>query len=286
LVNSKWYFPPERSYHYLQEGWCWYRRGWAGLYQQYFPWVEVPAELAKLMSVRTETTALTAFEGNTENNNGLSPEWTASMIAVGVGVIDVLPQVPYDRNAISKHNSIAHVASENSKLMETLKGPKNPKATPEAYLKYCREVDSHRKACLMRMQQVLVPSDHIYPSMNKILIFMAQSVKRASTFLPHLTWNPHVANPETYEMTSFAQHMLRQAIDIKYQRHIVCEARHWQMTHYGAQDCHAMTNVDMHYSAIYHGLSQSGKSFMVKDATVQPPGCFCHLFTRFVFSRR
>ncbi len=50
--------------------------------------------------------------------------------------------------------------------------------------------------------------------------------------------------------------MLRQAIDIKISRHIVCEARHWQMTHYGAQDCHSMMNVDMHYCAIYHGMSQ------------------------------
>jgi hypothetical protein len=113
--------------------------------------------------------------------------------------------------------------------------------------------------------------------MQKILTFMAQSVKRAGTYLPHVTWNPRQANLKTHELTSFAQHMMRQAMDVKYHRHIVCEARHWQMTHYGAQDCHSMFNVDMHYSVIYHGVSQSGKSFMVKDATVgipsPPPIC-------------
>ena len=72
-----------------------------------------------------------------------------------------------------------------------------------------------------------------------------------------------------FDITSFGQYMLKNAIDIKVNRHIVCEAKHWQMTHFGAMDCHSMIGVDMHYSAIYHGISQTGKSFMVKDATVK-----------------
>jgi hypothetical protein len=115
----------------------------------------------------------------------------------------------------------------------------------------------------------MTTTGHIYPSLKTILGWVSQNVKRAGTYLHHLTWNPRLVAPEMQDMTSFAQYMLKQAIDVKVNRHIVCEARHWQMTHYGAQDCHSMIGVDMHYNAIYHGLSQTGKSFMVKDATVK-----------------
>jgi hypothetical protein len=68
LISSKWYFPPQRSYLYMQEGWTWYRRSYAGLHMQYFPWVKVPDAIAKLAATRTESTALTLYEGDNDDN--------------------------------------------------------------------------------------------------------------------------------------------------------------------------------------------------------------------------
>jgi hypothetical protein len=155
VVNSKWYFPPLRSYHYPQEGWTWARRGFAGLHAQYFPWVRVPEALARIASVRTESSALTLYEGDNDNNV-LSRNWTRAMVVEGQGIRRVLPHVPYDPNALEKHNAIFQVATENRKILETLKGPADPKANPAEYAVFCKEMEMHRKACFMRLQQARI----------------------------------------------------------------------------------------------------------------------------------
>lgn len=64
--------------------------------------------------------------------------------------------------------------------------------------------------------------------------------------------------------------MLREALDVRWHRHIVSQIRHWQIVHHGAMDCYRTgDDVDIHISGIFHGMSQTGKSFLVKDATVK-----------------
>lgn len=266
-VNPDWYFPPRDSWWMLQEGWVWARRGYAGLSSQYFPWTKIPEPLLKLTALRTESNALTAYEGNSANNV-LACNYTEAMIAQGIGILTPLPIVPYDPHAMNRHNAIFQVASENSRVMQQIKGPRDPENQREAYAAYCREMEEHRNACMMRMQHVLVPTSHIPPSMKHVLTWMSQNVRKVSTHLPMITMDPYNATPETLEMDPFAHFMLREALDIRYARHVAVEVRHWQMTHWGAMDCYSSANLPLHYSVIYHGPSQTGKSFMVKDATI------------------
>jgi hypothetical protein len=262
---ERWYFDPKRSYHYLMEGWTWARNGKYGLESQYFPWVPIPEALLKHMVVRTVSNALTRYDG-ANAQNVLSNEYTAMSVIEGVGRPEVLPSRFYDPNQILRKNAIFQVASENARLMGTIKGPRDPELETKAYDLYCLAMREYREACLMRMQQVLVPSTHIYPSMNAILTWMAQEVNKVSVYLPMWTMDPDDADPEMLPLDGFACYIIRQAQTVKHVFFLADRVDRWILVHHGAQDCHATTNVDMHLSAIFHGLSQAGKSWMVKLA--------------------
>lgn len=266
--HNRWFVPPEDSYHYRLDAIPWAKNGYAGLYAQYFPWVHVPDQLLRMAALRASGNSLAIYEADGDRNM-VSVNWTAAMIRDGIGVIMPLPIVPYDPNAMVRHSAIIQMAEENGRMMSTLTGPRDPKSQKIEYAEYCKQLKEYRAAFMMRALQVLTPTAHINVSTQIILTYMAREVRRVSTYLPHYDWNPDDFIPEMWEMDSFAQFMIREALDIGYARHVVGPARAWQTTHYGVQDCHSTTNVDMHYSVIFHGPPEAGKSFVVKDATVK-----------------
>lgn len=266
--HNRWFLPPQDSYHYLMGTVPWAKRGAAGLFQQYFPWVKVPDQLLRLAAIRGASSTLAIYDGG-DNRNILSNDWTRAMIRDGVGVITPLPVIPYDACANVRHSAIVQMASENGRLAETIKGPRDPLAQLPEYRVYCDELKEFREACMMRALQVMTPTAHINEPFKVILTWMGREVRRVGTFLPHYDMDPSNSVPEMLELDSFANFMIREALDVKHFRHIVSPIRHWQMSHYGAQDCHSTTKVDMHYSAIYHGPSQSSKSYTLKDSTVR-----------------
>ncbi len=264
----RWYFPPQDTYHYLQEIWTWHRNGKAGLGNQYWPWINVPDSMLRLTAVRNESNALTLYEGATETNV-LSRDYTELCLIPGRGVVVPLPDMPYDPHAMQRQSAIFQVATENRQVLANIVAPRDPESMPNEYRAFCDAMHEMRGACLMRMQQILVPTAHVAPSFKLLLTFMAQKVRKVGTFLPHYTMDPSVACPVVRPMDCFCQYMIREALYVRYFRFIVAEIRHWQITHHGSMDAYSLFGVDMHYSAIYYGLSQGGKSFFAKDATVK-----------------
>ena len=264
----RWFFPPDDTYHYLQEIWTWHRNSKAGLKYQYWPWINVPDSMLRLTAVRNESNALTLYEGAGETNV-LAREYTDLCLIPGRGVVTPLPDMPYDPHAMQRLSAIFQVATENRQVLAGIVAPRDPEANPLDYRAYCDAMSEMRGACLMRMQQILVPTAHVAPSFKLILTFMAQKVRKVGTFLPHYTMDPTLACPIVLPMDCFCQYMIREALYVRYFRFVAAEIRHWQITHHGSKDAYSLFGVDMHYSAIYYGLSQGGKSFFAKDATVK-----------------
>jgi len=267
-ANIVWRFPSTQSYQWTREGWIWNRNGYAGLRHQYMPWVKVPDALLQITAIRNEDNALTVYRQHGNGDNDLAPDFTRQMMMDGIGMKVPLPVMPYDPNALRKHNAIFVVARENKELMDRVLCPENAQHSPVAYEEYCNLMDQYRLACLSRMRQILVTEAHISPPMKKIMEYMGTKVTKVGWQLNMFAMNPDDDEPEMLEMDPFAHYMAAEALVVKHGRMIAADVRHWQMTHYGAQDCHSMTN-EMHYSAIYHGLSQSSKSFTTKDATLK-----------------
>lgn len=261
-----WFMTPDKSYWYLQEAWTYYRNGRAGLMLQYFPWVEIPDTLMKLTAVRTETNEMTRYDR--DDKNGIAKEFTKAMIVQGLGEREPLPVIPYDPYAMTRKNVIFCMSQENSAIMGEIRCPIDPEANPAAYSDFCSAMEINREACLMRMRQVLIPSKHVPETVNEILKFMGKEVRKVGVFLPMFTMDPSDTSPDVYPLDPFAHYMARQAMHVKHHLHVVSETRHWQFVHHGAQDCHATQGVSVHVSAIYHGPPMTGKSYMVKSATV------------------
>jgi len=205
---ERWYFEPERSYHYLVAGFVWARYGHAGLESQYFPWFNVPKPLLKSTVMRTPSNALVRYE----KSNGaclMAPDYADAMIIPELGRPEVLPNKFYDSNVISRRSAIRQVTMENSKMMATLCAPSDPMNEPKPYDLYCRTLREYREACLTHMRNVLKPSAHVYPSMNIILTWMANEMRRVSVPLPHYTLDPYDVHPATWPLDGFANHMIR-----------------------------------------------------------------------------
>lgn len=260
-------FPSHQSYQWTRQGWVWNRNGYAGLCRQYMPWVEVPDALLQITALRNEENALTVYRQDVGEDD-IAPEFTRQMMMNGIGMKVPLPIMVYDPNAMRKHNAIFVVARENKQLMGKLMCPEDPVGAPEAYSEFCGMLQRYRMACLSRMRHILKPDAHISPPMRAIMEYMGTKVTKVGWQLSMFSMDPEDENPVLLEMDPFAHYMAKEAIEVKHMRHVAAPVRHWQMTRYGAQDCHSMTN-DMHYCAIYHGLSQSSKSFTTKDATLK-----------------
>jgi len=158
-----------------------------------------------------------------------------------------------DENAESDENALAK--------------KKQPPVVVNEYTAYCKQMQQYREACCMRMQLVLKPDEtRIYPSMNVILNWMGTDMKKVGVPLELYTIDPHDPEPATYPLDPFACYMARLGQQVKHFRLISDRIDRWIIVHFGAQDCHSTSKVDIHVSAIFHGLSQAGKSFLVKDA--------------------
>lgn len=264
----RWYFPPQDTYHYTLEAWTYNRPGKAGLKNQYWPWITVPESMLRLTAVRTENNALTLYEGQTVTNV-LGATYTEMCMIPGRGVVMPLPDMPYDPHAMQRQSAIFQVASENRLVLSTIVAPRDPETMHDAYRKYCDQMTEMRAACLMRMQQILVPTAHLAPAFKLILMFMAQKVKKVGTYLPHYTMNPTDPCPAVMPLDLFSQYIIREALYVKNFRFIAAEIRHWQIVHHGLKDAYSLFGVDMHIGLIYFGLSQGGKSFFAKDGSVK-----------------
>jgi hypothetical protein len=260
-------FPSHQSYQWTRQGWVWNRNGYAGLCRQYMPWVKVPDALLQITALRNEENALTVYQQDVGEDD-IAPDFTRQMMMNGIGMKVPLPIMMYDPNAMRKHNAIFVVARENKQLMGKLMCPEDPVSFPEAYEGFCAKLSEYRMACLARMRHILKPDAHISSSMRAIMEYMGTKVNKVGWQLSMFSMDPEDENPVLLEMDPFAHYMAKEAIEVKHMRHVAAPVRHWQMTRYGAQDCHSMTG-DMHYCAIYHGLSQSSKSFTTKDATLK-----------------
>lgn len=260
-------FPPNESYLWTRQGWVWNRNGYAGLCRQYMPWVEVPDALLQITAIRNEQNALTVYDQNAHDDD-IAPDFTRQMIMNGVGMKVPLPIMLYDPNAMRKHNAVFVVARENKQLMGKLMCPEDPAGNPQAYSEYCGTLYRYRAACLARVRHILKPDAHISAPMQKIMEYMGTKVTKVGWQLSMFSMDPEDEDPVLLEMDPFAHYMAKEAIEVKHLRHVAAPVRHWQMTRYGAQDCHSMTG-DMHWCAIYHGLSQASKSFTTKDATLK-----------------
>ncbi len=190
----------------------------------------------------------------------------AAMIRPGLGKPEVLPSRFYDPHAITRKNAIFQMAHENRRIMGTLVCPSDPATQVKAYREYCAELAAYRAACMTQMANVLMPSSHIYASMNKILIWMAREMRRATVPLLFVNTDPDDNSPETWPLDAFANYMIRTGCLVRTQLLVADRVDLWILIHHGAQDCHATTDVDMHLSAICHGLSQAGKSWIIKCA--------------------
>lgn len=106
---DRWYFDPERSYHYLMAGFVWARLGSAGLESQYFPWFNVPAPLLKTSVSRSTSNALVRYEHG-RGANELAPDYAEAMIIPDLGRPEVLPSKFFDPNVISRRSGIRQVS--------------------------------------------------------------------------------------------------------------------------------------------------------------------------------
>jgi hypothetical protein len=264
--ETTYYFPPNDSYHYQMETWIWNRNGVAALSKQYFPWVEVHESLRAFSAV--DASALIVYEEN--DKYALATDFENAMLENGIGVLRPLPFAPYDPNAFYRHNALFQVSRENARVMSTVTGPPERHGFESEYEAHCHLMSEMRKACFMRVKQVLTPDAQISPPMKIILEWATSNMRKVSTYLPQYGLDVEDQIPQVAPMDAFANYMIRDALLVKHWRHIAQEVRHWLMTHYGTQDCYSCNeSVDVHYGSIYRGLSQSGKSYFARDATVK-----------------
>ena len=262
---DRWYFTPDRSYHFLMAGFVWARLGSAGLEGQYFPWFDVPTPLLKTTMVRSASNALVRYE-DANGANKLAPEYAEAMIIPDLGRPEVLPSKFYDPNVISRRSGIRQVTLDNARMMATLCAPNDPMKHQKAYDTYCTELAEYREACLTHMRNVLKPSNHIYPSMNAILTWMAIEMRCVSVPLPYYTADPYDVAPATWPLDGFANYMIRMGLALKNDLFLAGRADRWILVHHAAHDCHASIDVKMHPSAIVHGPAEGGKSHLFDSA--------------------
>jgi hypothetical protein len=262
---ERWYFDPERSYHYLMAGFVWARLGSAGLESQYFPWFKIPAPLLKSTMARSASNALVRYEADSGANK-LAPAYASAMIIPDLGRPEVLPTKFYDPNVISRRNGIRQVCLDNIRMMNTLTAPADPIREPRAYELYCDMMAEYREACLTNMVNVLKPSNHIYPSMNAILTWMASEMRLVSVPLAHFTVDPYDTAPVTWPLDQFANYMIRMGLSLKNDLFLAARADRWILVHHAHNDCHATMEVKMHPSALVHGPSEGGKSHLFDSA--------------------
>jgi hypothetical protein len=174
---ERWFFAPERSYHILKAGFVWARLGYAGLESQYFPWFEIPEPLLKTTMTRSAGNALVRYDAK-NGANKLAPDYAEAMIIPDLGRPEVLPVKFYDPNIISRRDGIRMVTLDNARMMATLTAPNDPLKEPKAYVMYCDMMSEYRYACMTNMMNALKPSNHIYPSMNAILLWMATEMRQ------------------------------------------------------------------------------------------------------------
>jgi hypothetical protein len=262
---DRWYFAPRRSYHMLMAGFVWCRLGSAGLDSQYFPWFDIPAPLLRTTMTRSASNALVRYDAGSGANQ-LAPAYANSMIIADMGRPEVLPTKFYDPNVISRRSGIRMVTMDNARMMSTLCAPADPAKDLKAYEMYCITLEEYRHACLTNMMNVLKPSNHIYPSMNAILTWMATEMRCVSVPLPHYTNDPYDMNPETWPLDGFACYMIRTGLSLKNDFFLAGRADRWILVNHSAHDCHCSVDVKMHPSAIVHGPAEGGKSHMFESA--------------------
>jgi len=108
IYVERWFFEPERSFHFLMAGFVWARLGSAGLESQYFPWFKIPTPLLKTSMVRSLSNALVRYERD-NGANKLAPAYADAMIIPDLGRPEVLPSKFYDPNVISRRSGIRQV---------------------------------------------------------------------------------------------------------------------------------------------------------------------------------
>ncbi len=251
-----WTFPPQSTYHYDMNTWRWQRRGYAGLKQQYFPWVEIPDVMLQISSARTESNALTIYG---EDDYNLAPEYTARAIVAGMGLLSPMPIIPYDPNSFQRHNQLMTTGRDNRKLMQAIVAPQNPQDNPLEYAAHCALMKEFRRACLGNVQTALVPTAHIPAPFKAIVTFMAREVRKVTTPLIMASMDVNKPAPTVQEMDAFANYIARDGLIVKHYRHIAQEVKHWIMCKYGSWDAYTTTGVSLHYGAIFRGISQTGK---------------------------
>jgi hypothetical protein len=277
-VGRTWKFPPHDTYHYPIEAWVWARAGVAGLSRQLWPWVVVPERLAKVSRMDAPG-QLVAYKHNLEVDL-IGRDYAEARMRPDIGELTILPLIPYDPNKMLRQNTIWQMAVKHQKVLSDIVAPRDPENMPDEYSKYCFEINEMRETFFRLAQQAVTPNGAGLPSSVKLITsFMMQEVEKVSSYLPMLTMDPLVDNPQVLELDPFANYMIREAAYLRNYLFVVGPARQWQMAHYGSKDAYSMTNLKVHYASIARGISQAGKSWISMSATIETsvPGTVQHM---------
>lgn len=114
-VGRTWRFPPQDTFYYPIEAWVWAERGRAGLSRQLFPWIEVPEELAKLARSVGGDGQLVTYKHDPASDL-IGRVYSEARCKADVGVVTILPLIPYDPHKMLRQNTVWQMAQQHQKV--------------------------------------------------------------------------------------------------------------------------------------------------------------------------
>lgn len=261
---SSWRFPPYDTYYYPVDTWFWYRPNRAGISQQYFPWIEIPDALREAQ-----------FYSTTSNGDYLciADEFERGTTLGGLGLVPIVPitTIDWDPFDHKKNNPINDFRMTHAIIFDAIRAtkPKKPRGRnasnpalmarwAEEYDRYTAEIWKMRRACLLTASQLFIPNDHVTREFRACLEFIHSlpNNKRMGSYVPTLIEN----------MDTLGCYLVRIGYIVKHDRTIMQEIRHWILVKYGSWCTYRWYETSMHVNIMFHGLSQSGKSYFNVDA--------------------
>jgi hypothetical protein len=245
--GQSWCVPPQRSYWFNSKTVFWKRYGKVGLAGLCFPNIELPKVARNAMVVHPS-----AFDRKMQG------DFLDQYFDESSGIVPLVPTVNWDPYAKIKMDAVHQLTWENLSFIKDL--PKNPEVRGEAFDEFSDAFNKFKLVAVSKACQIFKPGNtNISEPLQAIETWQHnENIQKVSTYIPHTM----------PEMDTVANTIIRDAMLAKHYRHVAEEVRWWILCHYGLMDCYHYDH-EVHLNLIFHGMSQTGKSYFLFDATTK-----------------
>ena len=245
--GQSWCVPPQRSYWFNSKTVFWKRYGKIGLAGLCFPNIELPKIARNAMVVHPS-----------EFDRQMQGDFLDQYFDESSGIISLVPTVDWDPYAKIKMDAVHQLTWENLSFIKDL--PKNPESRGEQFDEFSDAFNNFKLVAVSKACQIFKPGNtNISEPLQAIEKWQHdENIRKVSTYVPHTM----------PDMDSIANVLIRDAMMAKHYRHVAEEVRWWILCHIGLMDCYHYDH-EVHLNLIFHGQSQTGKSYFLFDATTK-----------------